>query len=44
VTVNRDTARYSSYLRSSLFNEFPQELLAQQRMMLVNMDSPLHCP
>jgi len=42
VAVNRDTSLYSSFLRSSLFNEFPDELLGQQRMMLVNMDPPLH--
>ena len=42
VTVNRDTSTYSSYLGTSLFGEFEPELLEQQRMMLVNMDPPLH--
>ena len=42
VAVNRDTHTYSSFLRTSLFQEFDEELLNQQRMMLVNMDPPLH--
>jgi cholest-4-en-3-one 26-monooxygenase len=42
VAVNRDTSTYSSFLRTSLFGEFDPTLLDQQRMMLVNMDPPLH--
>ena len=42
VTVNRDWAHYSSHRRSSLALELPDEELEQQRLMMINMDPPLH--
>ena len=42
VGVNRDYEHFSSARRTSLFHDFDEELLEQQRMMMVNMDPPLH--
>jgi cholest-4-en-3-one 26-monooxygenase len=42
VEVNRDIDRFSSARRSALITELPDEDLEQQRMMLLNMDPPLH--
>ncbi len=42
VAVNRDYERFSSYLRTSLVYEMPEEDLAQQQLMMVNMDPPMH--
>lgn len=42
VTVNRDAERFSSARRSALIYELPEEELEQQRMMLLNMDPPMH--
>ncbi len=42
VGVNRDYEHFSSAKRTSLFHDFDEELLDQQRMMMVNMDPPLH--
>ena len=42
VTVNRDYATYSSYRSGSLVMEYGEEELAQQRMMMLNMDPPMH--
>ena len=42
VGVNRDYEHFSSARRTSLFRDFDEELLDQQRMMMVNMDPPMH--
>lgn len=42
VEVNRDIERFSSARRSALIQELPEEELEQQRMMLLNMDPPMH--
>jgi cholest-4-en-3-one 26-monooxygenase len=42
VAVNRDYEKFSSYLKTSLVYEMPEEDLAQQQMMMVNMDPPMH--
>ncbi len=42
VTVNRDWEHFSSHLGTSLFFDMPPEDLAQQQLMMVNMDPPLH--
>ncbi len=42
VEVNRDIERFSSARRSALITEMPEEDLAQQRMMMLNMDPPMH--
>src|ERR1700678_41587 len=42
VTVNRDYEHFSSYRSSALFHDMDEELLDQQRMMMLNMDPPLH--
>jgi cholest-4-en-3-one 26-monooxygenase len=42
VTINRDYERFSSYAQGSLIYEMPEEELAQQRLMMLNMDPPLH--
>ena len=42
VGVNRDYEHFSSSKRTSLFHDFDEALLDQQRMMMVNMDPPLH--
>ena len=42
VGVNRDYEHFSSARRTSLFRDFDDELLEQQRQMMVNMDPPLH--
>ncbi|HXY28785.1 MAG TPA: cytochrome P450 [Acidimicrobiales bacterium] len=42
VTVNRDWERFSSATRGVLPMEMPEEELEQQRLMMLNMDPPLH--
>jgi cholest-4-en-3-one 26-monooxygenase len=42
VKVNRDFEHFSSYRAATLFHDFDEEVLAQQRMMMLNMDPPMH--
>jgi len=42
VLVNKDNLTYSSHRRTALLNEMPEENLEEQRMMMLNMDPPLH--
>ncbi len=42
VGVNRDYEHFSSAAKTSLFQDFDDELIEQQRMMMVNMDPPMH--
>jgi len=42
VTVNRDWEHFSSYQRTALVNEMAEAELETQRMMMLNMDPPLH--
>jgi cholest-4-en-3-one 26-monooxygenase len=42
VTVSRDWATYSSERRGALLGEPPEEVLATQRLMMLNMDPPRH--
>jgi cholest-4-en-3-one 26-monooxygenase len=42
VTVNREFDRFSSYQGSALFMDMPAENLEQQRLMMLNMDPPMH--
>ena len=42
VMVNRDFEHFSSYRAATLFHDFDEEVLAQQRMMMLNMDPPMH--
>jgi cholest-4-en-3-one 26-monooxygenase len=42
VAVNRDAETFSSARRGALIHELPEEELAQQRMMMLNMDPPMH--
>ncbi len=42
VGVNRDYEHFSSARKATLFHDFDEELLEQQRMMMLNMDPPLH--
>ena len=42
VAVNRDHERFSSYQRGTMPFEMPEEAVEQQRLMMLNMDPPLH--
>jgi cytochrome P450 len=42
VAVNRDNQLFSSNRKSALFMEQDEEMLAQQRLMMLNMDPPMH--
>jgi len=42
VGVNRDYEHFSSSRRGTLFHDMDEEMLEQQRMMMLNMDPPLH--
>ena len=42
VTINRDNHLFSSNKRTALFMESDDEMLAQQRLMMLNMDPPMH--
>jgi cholest-4-en-3-one 26-monooxygenase len=40
--VNRDSSTFSSHLGSALVQDFDSETLEQQRLMMLNMDPPMH--
>ena len=42
VGVNRDFEHFSSSRSATLFHDFDEEMLTQQRMMMLNMDPPMH--
>jgi cholest-4-en-3-one 26-monooxygenase len=42
VEVNRDIERFSSARRTALMNELEPDHLEQQRMLMLNMDPPMH--
>ena len=42
VTVNRDWAHFSSYAKGALPFDMEEDQLEQQRLMMLNMDPPLH--
>ncbi len=42
VTVNRDAEHFSSYRAGAIFTDMDEDALAQQRMMMLNMDPPMH--
>ena len=42
VAINRDNHLFSSNKRTALFMESDEEMLAQQRLMMLNMDPPMH--
>jgi cholest-4-en-3-one 26-monooxygenase len=42
VVINKDNTTFSSYRGTALINEMPEEQLEQQRMMMLNMDPPMH--
>ena len=42
VTVNRDWNHFSSFRRTSLAMELHEEDIEQQRLMMLNMDPPMH--
>jgi cholest-4-en-3-one 26-monooxygenase len=42
VTVNRDYEHFSSALKAVFIWDLPEEELAQQQLMMLNMDPPLH--
>jgi cholest-4-en-3-one 26-monooxygenase len=42
VAVNRDNELYSSALGTALIMDQPEDMLAQQRLMMLNMDPPMH--
>jgi cholest-4-en-3-one 26-monooxygenase len=42
VTVNREWERFSSYRGGALLTDMTDEGLAQQRLMMLNMDPPMH--
>jgi cholest-4-en-3-one 26-monooxygenase len=42
VTVNRDWERFSSYRGGALLQDMTDDGLAQQRLMMLNMDPPMH--
>ncbi len=42
MTVNRDYEHFSSYRSAALFTDMEEEALAEQRMMMLNMDPPMH--
>jgi cholest-4-en-3-one 26-monooxygenase len=42
VTVNKDNLTFSSHRGTALLPEMPQEQLEQQRLMMLNMDPPIH--
>src|SRR2546423_15217632 len=43
VTINRDTERFSSHRGTALiFGDYEAEQLAQQQLMMLNMDPPMH--
>jgi cholest-4-en-3-one 26-monooxygenase len=42
VTVNREWEDFSSFAKTSLPFDIPEEEIEQQRLMMLNMDPPLH--
>src|SRR5437868_5466016 len=42
VAVNRDNSLFSSNKKPALFMESDEEMLAQQQLMMLNMDPPMH--
>jgi cholest-4-en-3-one 26-monooxygenase len=42
VAVNRDYEHFSSHTSTALFHDMDEAQLEQQRMMMLNMDPPLH--
>jgi cholest-4-en-3-one 26-monooxygenase len=42
VAVNRDAEHFSSARRATFIWDIPDEVLAQQQLMMLNMDPPLH--
>jgi cytochrome P450 len=42
VTVNRDWERFSSFRGGALFHDMDPDALEQQRLMMLNMDPPMH--
>jgi cholest-4-en-3-one 26-monooxygenase len=42
VMVNRDAEKFSSAKRATFIWDMPEEAIEQQRMMMLNMDPPLH--
>src|SRR5580698_9512279 len=42
VAINKDNLTFSSARRTALIHEMPEDQLEQQRMMMLNMDPPLH--
>ncbi len=42
VGVNRDYEHFSSYRAGALFTDMDEDALSQQRMMMLNMDPPMH--
>jgi cholest-4-en-3-one 26-monooxygenase len=42
VSVNRDSHTFSSYKGGALMMDWDDEVLGQQRMMMLNMDPPMH--
>jgi cholest-4-en-3-one 26-monooxygenase len=42
VAINRDNHLFSSNKRTALFMESDEEMLAQQQLMMLNMDPPMH--
>lgn len=42
VAVNRDPTRFSSWRQGTMPFEMPPEAVEQQRLMMLNMDPPLH--
>ncbi len=42
VAVNRDYQHFSSHLRGTMPFEIPEEAVEQQKLMMLNMDPPLH--
>ena len=42
VRINQDNVTFSSHRRTALINELPEAELAQQQLMMLNMDRPIH--
>jgi cholest-4-en-3-one 26-monooxygenase len=42
VRINQDNHTFSSHRRTALLPEMPEEDLAQQQLMMLNMDPPMH--
>lgn len=42
VTANRDHERFSSHRRGTMPFEIPEQAVEEQRLMMLNMDPPLH--